>query len=202
MMLKFLRVEAKRHAKAASILRRPTGPLEFPAIEWPATRPPATRTADGASSKPVENPPSPNVDDPTVRAPTRPAPPPLEVLRQRRPPSPMDRVLSPHATRWLLSLPRRHRPRLLPIQFPHVANRLALVWREPGLAEACFADLMLDRRGGRIGFPRAVTEEILRLNELFMALQDARYRPLAIEPTTSPGGIDSQWPTTQRDAAL
>lgn len=202
MMLKFLRVDAKRHAKAASILRRPTGPLEFPAIEWPATRPPAARAADDPASGPVEKPRVPNIDDPTVRPPVPPAAPPLEVLRQRRPASPMDRVLSPHATRWLLSLPRRHRPRLLPIQFPHVANRLALVWREPGLAEACFADLMLDRRGGRIGFPRAVTEEILRLNELFMALQDARYRPLAIEPTTSPGGIDSQWPTTQRDAGL
>jgi hypothetical protein len=193
-MLKFLRVDAKRHAKAASILRRPTQPLDFPSIEWPPTRPPAERAATALPA----GQPRPNVNDPTVTPPAMPMPAPLEVMRQRRPASPMDRVLSPYATRWLLSIPRRHRPRLLPIQFPHVANRLSLVWRDPGLTEACFADLMLDRRGGRIGFPRAVTEEILRLNELFMAMQDARYRPLAIEPTTSPGGIESGWPTTQR----
>jgi hypothetical protein len=192
-MLKFLRVDAKRHAKAASILRRPTGPLDFPSIEWPASRPPAER----AAAAPPPGQPRPNVNDPSITPPALPMPAPLEVMRQRRPASPMDRVLSPYATRWLLSIPRRHRPRLLPIQFPHVANRLSLVWRDPGLTEACFADLMLDRRGGRIGFPRGVTEEILRLNELFMAMQDARYRPLAVEPGSVPDGLDSAWVTTQ-----
>lgn len=197
-MLKFLRVDAKRHAKAASILRRPALPIEFPSIEWPPSRPPAER--DAAGPAPAAPSLRPNVNDPSVVPPAMSMPTSLEVMRQRRPASPMDRVLSPYATRWLLSIPRRHRPRLLPIQFPHVANRLALVWRDPGLAEACFADLMLDRRGGRIGFPRAVTEELLRLNELFMATQDARYRPLAIEPDSSPGGIDSAWATTQPPA--
>jgi hypothetical protein len=203
-MFKFLRLDTKRHARAASRLKRSAVPLEFPAVEWPASHPPATRpdpSAPAAGSTPVSSfgpGITPNVDDPTLRAPGRSAPPPPDVLRMRRPVSPMDRVLNPQATRWLLSLPRRHRPRLLPIQFPHVVNRLSLVWREPGLTEACFADLMLDRRGGRLGFPKAVTEEILRLNELFMALQDARYRPLAVEPTTSPDGLDAAWRTTRR----
>ena len=64
---------------------------------------------------------------------------------------------------WLLRLPPKLRPVKLAESFPRVANRLARDWSDNFMLEVCFEDLMVDRRGGRRGFPVPVLREIRRL---------------------------------------
>ena len=78
--------------------------------------------------------------------------------------APPQEVLSTAAAAWLRSLPPTLRPMHLCNAFPRVANRIALAWSDPDLADSVFNDLLLDRRGNRKGFPPAVASEILRLH--------------------------------------
>ena len=73
-------------------------------------------------------------------------------------------MLSSTATTWLQSLPPALRPHELCRTYPRLANRLALCWNELPLIEAVFNELLVDRRGGRIGFPVPVAAELLRLH--------------------------------------
>lgn len=91
------------------------------------------------------------------------------------------RTLSQPARRWLLSIPRRYRPRALARQYPHVINKLTMMWGDRGLVEGYFADLVVDQRGGRRGFPSEVTAEILRLHAYFLGLMDPRLRPVVLD---------------------
>lgn len=93
---------------------------------------------------------------------------------QRAPLRPQDLTLSEIARRWLESLPADERPSALARQYPRIANRLALCWDDAALLAKVFDDLLVDRRGGRRGFPPAVRQELLRLRAL-----DARQRALA-----------------------
>jgi hypothetical protein len=78
--------------------------------------------------------------------------------------APAQEVLSSAAAAWLRSLPPTLRPMHLCNAFPRVANRIALAWGDPDLADGVFNELLLDRRGNRKGFPPAVASEILRLH--------------------------------------
>lgn len=190
---------------ASAALRRAVEPLEFPTLEWPATAPgdlppvaPAGRVvmptvsvvglselpAADARLRPAQGREWPSL--PSTRPGQRPDP---AVLAMRRPPTPFDRQLTRLGTRWLLSIPRRHRPRELAAGFPHVVNRLALLWGKRDLVDLLFDDLLVDRRGGRQGFPRAVTDELLVLHEHFLGLFDRTARPL---PLSRPSGGDTQ----------
>jgi len=73
-------------------------------------------------------------------------------------------ALSSAATAWMKNLPPRLRPLELCRTYPRVANRIALCWDELPLIEAVFNELLVDRRGGRIGFPVPVAAELLRLH--------------------------------------
>ncbi len=84
-------------------------------------------------------------------------------LRVRRPERDGDRVLSEAARQWLRRLPVGRRPQRLCAQFPRVANRLAWCWHDPDLAAQALDDLLVDRRGGRRGFPPAIVRELQRL---------------------------------------
>lgn len=77
-----------------------------------------------------------------------------------------DECLSKAAQLWLENLPARLQPLQLCLRYPRVANRLALCWRDPALTEQLFNEYLLDRRGGRKGFPPPVAIELLRLREL------------------------------------
>lgn len=190
-MIKLPRTDQIRRSESSSLLSQSTRPLDFPEISWPATQPsPVPPAAAGGVQR------QPSADAPAPQLPLV-AP---ELMRRRRPVAASDRKLINLAIRWMMALPRRYRPRLLALQFPHVINRLAVVWSDPALAAACFDDLMVDRRGGRIGFPRAVTEEILRLHELALARQDAAYRPAHPELTSGEAG--TEWTTTLHDPTL
>lgn len=76
-----------------------------------------------------------------------------------------DEQLSRPAQAWLTALPATWRPTQLAQTYPRVANRLALCWGDSALIEQVFNELLLDRRGGRRGFPPPVAHELLQLRE-------------------------------------
>ena len=173
-------------------LRRRVEPLEFPTLEWPETGPiplpadpktpvrmpalsPVGLRELPAADKRIHAQSEPNWPNPPPPRPgLRPDP---TVLAMRRPPAPFDRALTRLGTRWLQSIPRRHRPRELASRYPHVINRMALLWGKRDLVDLYFDDLMVDRRGGRQGFPREVSQEILALHGHFQGLFDRNMRP-------------------------
>ncbi len=79
---------------------------------------------------------------------------------RRRPAPPADRALAGSTIDWLLSLPPPLRPRRLGERFPRLANTLAQHWRDPVLRIALIDELLVDRRGGRQGFPPEVLGEL------------------------------------------
>jgi tRNA A58 N-methylase Trm61 len=82
---------------------------------------------------------------------------------RRKPITARDRIVSPQAWSWLESLPSEVRPKALVVQFPHVVNQLALLWRSDADCLHHLRNLMIDERGGRRGFPVAVADEISKL---------------------------------------
>jgi hypothetical protein len=72
-------------------------------------------------------------------------------------------VLGSHAVAWADNLPPNLRPVELMRRYPRVANRLALCWADRTLRHNALEDLLIDRRGGRQGFPARVREELIRL---------------------------------------
>jgi hypothetical protein len=50
--------------------------------------------------------------------------------------------------------------------YPRLANRLATTWEDPVQTEAIFEELMIDHRGGRLGFASLVASELMRLHRL------------------------------------
>jgi hypothetical protein len=81
----------------------------------------------------------------------------------RQPARPQDLLLSALAQVWVGSLADDERPGALLRKYPRIANRLALCWDDPALLDRVFDDLLVDRRGGRRGFPPDVQADLLRL---------------------------------------
>jgi hypothetical protein len=77
-------------------------------------------------------------------------------------------VVLPAGRRWMESLPPHVRPVKLAAQFPRIVNLIALEWDRDAAIARLFSDLLLDRRGGRAGFPTAIMQEL-------HALRDHRY---------------------------
>ena len=91
--------------------------------------------------------------------------------RVRQPLRPQDQVLSAITRRWQAALTDRHRPDHLCAMYPRVANRLALCWDDASLASKVLDELVVDKRRGRIGFPPAVSQELIQLRLLRPAPQ-------------------------------
>ncbi|SOY60079.1 conserved hypothetical protein [Cupriavidus taiwanensis] len=83
----------------------------------------------------------------------------------RRTPSPDDAVLSDLAMRWLLSLPAGARPLVLSRRYPRIGNQLAALSANPAALHAFLVELLIDKRGGRQGFPDGIALELSRLHE-------------------------------------
>ena len=83
----------------------------------------------------------------------------------RAPDNPRDRLLAKHTLAWYELLPKTIRPVELCRAYPRVANRLALCWSEAALAGQVFDSLLLDKRGGRKGFPPLIAAELMRLRQ-------------------------------------
>jgi len=79
-------------------------------------------------------------------------------------PREQDRWLSSQARQWLRRIPTRQRPLALCSTYPRLANRLAEAWDDPTQTEAVFDDLMIDHRGGRLGFAPLIASELMRLH--------------------------------------
>jgi len=71
----------------------------------------------------------------------------------------------PATLRWMAKLPEEIRPLTLLQQFPRIGNVLARSWSDEAGLQAYFDSLLVDRRGGRRGFPPAVHSELLTLRE-------------------------------------
>ncbi len=83
----------------------------------------------------------------------------------RRPFRHSDEALTGTARAWLRRLPPGRRPMRLASQYPRVANGLAWTWPDTARSAALLEDLLVDHRGGRRGFPRAIVNELQRLRE-------------------------------------
>ena len=81
--------------------------------------------------------------------------------------------LLPMTTRWAELLPELSRPVMLMRLYPRIANRLASAWRDVEAARAVFDDLLIDRRGGRQGFPPFVQAELMHLRTLLYRAESA-----------------------------
>ncbi len=82
-------------------------------------------------------------------------------------------VLLPRTRSWIASLPEPVRPHALAAQFARIANLLCIVWDDPSACKRCFYELLVDRRGGRRGFPMAVLRELNVLSAYYIAMHDA-----------------------------
>src|SRR5207344_2150427 len=83
---------------------------------------------------------------------------------ERRRLQPLNQQL-PSTTKWVANLPAEvHIPALLQT-FPRIANALARLWEDDvGLGEY-LDELLIDRRGGRQGFPPEIEHELVLLRE-------------------------------------
>lgn len=88
----------------------------------------------------------------------------IDFTQLRAPVRPQDSSLGEVARRWLATLPSSVLPRELCAQYPRIANRLALCWSDTRLTDQVLDSLLVDRRGGRRGFPHEVREELAALD--------------------------------------
>jgi hypothetical protein len=79
-------------------------------------------------------------------------------------------TLRPETAAWLEALPAHVRPGELACQFPRIANKLQEIWKRPAICEEYIEDLVVDRRGGRKGFPAKVATEIVELRNYYADL--------------------------------
>lgn len=73
---------------------------------------------------------------------------------------------------WLATLPIAVRPGALAGIYPRIVKRIMLLWEDDAALLAYVDDLVVDKRGGRIGFPPKVAAEIARLYD-FIRLRAA-----------------------------
>ncbi len=63
-------------------------------------------------------------------------------------------------------------PHELEAKFPRIVDNIVAVWKAPEKAAAVFADLLLDQRGGRQGFPPEIAREIFLLSIAYDQCRD------------------------------
>jgi len=78
--------------------------------------------------------------------------------------------LSDDATAWMAALPESAKPKQLALRYARLANRLCKLWNDPAPCERLLDELMMDRRGGRQGFPLAVANELATLRDYYFKL--------------------------------
>jgi hypothetical protein len=114
-----------------------------------------------------------------------------EFESMRAPARDSDRTLAMETRLWLLRLPPKLRPTTLADSYPRVVNRIARDWSDNFMLEVCFEDLMVDRRGGRRGFPKMALQEIKRLHHFNMRhrhlIEQRMLRESRRQPDPDPG---------------
>jgi hypothetical protein len=76
-------------------------------------------------------------------------------------------TLDAKAVAWLHQLPQHVRPSNTSERFPHIVNALAAVWATPARCRGQFDQLLIDQRGDRQGFPKAVGSELAALKDYY-----------------------------------
>ena len=92
-----------------------------------------------------------------------------EDWRTKRTPTPSE-PLSDEANAWIASLPESVRPRQLALRYARLANRLCKAWPHRAQCERLLDELMIDRRGGRKGFPLAIANELATLRDHYFRM--------------------------------
>ena len=87
----------------------------------------------------------------------------------RRKAQPVEVLCQRPSAGWI-RLPREVRPRALAEQFPRVANLFAGNWSNPNDCVGFISSLLVDRRGGRRGFPGDVLQDIHNLRVYYARL--------------------------------
>jgi hypothetical protein len=75
--------------------------------------------------------------------------------------------LLPQSDKWFGALPSEVSPHSLATRFPRIVNLIASQWDDRHGAPKLFEELLVDRRGGRAGFPPAVRHDLLKLREFW-----------------------------------
>lgn len=83
------------------------------------------------------------------------------------------RMLSMGALRWLASLPVDVQPREMCRGYPRIGNHLAALAGSPAAQSGFVGDLLIDKRGGRQGFPGGIALELSRLQEYLLQSMQA-----------------------------
>jgi hypothetical protein len=78
---------------------------------------------------------------------------------------------------WVLALPNDIRPKALLAKYPRIANLVAVLWQDSNSLRRYMDDLLVDKRGGRQGFPLDVLRELFALRAHFDKLNPETSRP-------------------------
>ena len=73
--------------------------------------------------------------------------------------------LLPLGKTWLDALPSDVFPAALATQYARIVNLIASEWNRAGTHPAFFDELLIDRRGGRRGFPAPVKRDLEKLRD-------------------------------------
>ncbi|HKE41172.1 MAG TPA: hypothetical protein VKG21_15140 [Casimicrobiaceae bacterium] len=76
-------------------------------------------------------------------------------------------VILPSTLLWAGDLPKPVRPIALILRLPRIANLLAANWKDPTAFYKYLGSLLIDRRGGRQGFPSEIRKELLSLRTAY-----------------------------------
>ena len=76
----------------------------------------------------------------------------------------------PATVRWIDALPDEIRPHALSGAFPRIANMIAQLWPNAAGFSDYMNELLVDRRGGRKGFPLEVLADLNRLRAYYSTL--------------------------------
>ena len=87
----------------------------------------------------------------------------------RHQPEKDDLELSAAGRALLASIEEPARPKELPALFPRIVNRMAKLWKMPGLANRYIEELLTDTRGNRKGFPLNILMELGTLKDYYQA---------------------------------
>lgn len=93
----------------------------------------------------------------------------------------------PSTVRWAAMLPSEVRPLALLRRYPRIANLLARQWKDSLECQRYFDDLLIDRRGGRRGFPIEVLADLLALNNFHLG----RYPSLPRAGDSTPHSVNT-----------
>jgi hypothetical protein len=87
----------------------------------------------------------------------------------RRPAAAEDQQLCAEARTVLASMQSDALPVNLACRYPRVMNQIARLWNRPAQLDRYFDDLLIDKRGGRQGFPFAVAAELAVLKHYYQS---------------------------------